>query len=356
MKKQTAQYSSAISGNVTIKDIGRAMGVSHATVSRALNNSPLVPKKTREKVLKTAREMGYTPDRIARMLRGSNSNLIGFILPDVENHFYSSVAKIIAKTVAARNFQLILAISEEDPELEQRHINELLLARAHGIIITPSANLTEQSYTILNRLNTIQLVRSHKKIQADIVVPDDRLAIGMSVRHLVEAGHRNIAYIGGGSQTLSTGQDRVHGYHMAMKEAGLSKYIQAELGPPKVAFGYRATKRLLASATPVEAIVLGSSQLTLGLLEAMRENGSTIPEDISVIGYDDPDWFSYWNEGFSTIQLPIKQISKFVAETICGNPTPSSNEKLRIEKHDTGRQKFICPVKLINRGTVQDRT
>lgn len=334
---------------VTIKDIGKAVGMSHATVSRALNDSSLVSEATRQLVQKVAREMGYRPDNAARTLRGSTSNLIGFVLPDIRNNFYSRIAEIVSKFASDRGFQLILSITDDDPVREERHLIELQHARARAVIITPSEGLTQGSAAVLAAMRTVQMVRRHSLLNAELVVADDRSGVEQATRHLIGKGHRLIAYIGGGHHTLSTGIERLEGYRAAMNEAGLSAEARAELGPPQPSFGYEASKRLLADARRPQAIVLGSSQLTIGFLDAVAEFGLAVPSELSFVGYDDPDWFAQWGQGITTVELPVLQIARTVAAIACGEQIDDLPS--RIDARDDGARNILYPCKVIERGS-----
>lgn len=334
----------------TIKDIASALGVSHATVSRALNDSPLIGKATKERVRIAATEMGYIPDAAAKVMRGAQSKIVGFILPDVENHFYSAIARVIAETVAASGMQLVLAISEDDPDLELRHVTALCEARTRGIIITPVAELRDETAALLNNVACKQLVRRHPKVNADVVVADDTAATYLATTHLLARGHRRIAYIGGGAETLSTGVDRVQGYRRAMLQmSDASPWVT--VGPPKPDFGYQAAISLLGHSEPPSAIVLGSSQLTLGTLKAIREHGLAVPGELSLIGYDDPDWFEYWAAGITTIALPIREMALMAASQVCGaNPQQALVPEV-LPIPDTDLKRLVFPVRLIQRGS-----
>jgi len=303
---------------VTIKDIGRAVGLSHATVSRALNDSPLVTDATKTLVRRAALDMGYSPDPAARSLRGSASNLVGFVLPDIRNNFYSRIAKTVAQLAADRNLQLVLSITDDDPAREERQLAEIARARPRAVIITPTAGLTPRSADILAGLRTVQMVRRHARLTADLVVADDHGAVAAATHHLAAAGCRRIAYIGGDARTLSTGTDRQAGYLAAMAEHGLEAFIRCELGPPQPAFGRAATQRLLAGTTRPEGIVLGSSQFATGLLDAVRAAGLCVPGDLLFTGYDDPDWFAHWGSGITTAVLPSEEIARAVTAFAVG--------------------------------------
>ncbi|MCC6008817.1 MAG: LacI family DNA-binding transcriptional regulator [Rhodobacteraceae bacterium] len=304
---------------VTLKDIGRALGLSHATVSRALGGSDLVNPATRARVVQAAREMGYSPDPAARLLRGAESNLVGLVLPDIRNNFYSRIAKSVASLAADRQLQVVLSITDDDPAREERLIAELARARARAIVITPSAGLTGRAVELLSGLSVVQMVRAHPALVADLVAADDREGVASATMHLVGLGLRRIVYLGGDASTLSTGRERVAGYRAAMDAAGLASNARAVLGPPQPGFGRAATARLLQEEPRPEAIVLGSSQLVTGFLEAAAAAFLSVPRDMAFTGYDDPDWFALWGPGISTVELPSDAIARAVVAFAAGD-------------------------------------
>lgn len=334
----------------TIKDIAAELGVSHATVSRALNDSPLIGSGTKERVRTAAARMGYIPDAAAKVVRGAQSNIVGFILPNVENHFYSAIARSIAETVAASGMQLVLAISEDDPDLELRHVQALCEARTRGIIITPVADLRPETAGLLRNVPCKQLVRRHPLVEADVVVADDTAATFRAGRRLIELGHRRIAYIGGGSETLSTGTDRAEGFRRAV--AGLPETTATvALGPPKPEFGYQTAISWLTAPDPPTGIILGSSQFTLGALKAIRESRLKVPRDVSLIGYDDPDWFEFWGPGITTVALPIREMAVTAASMVCETRLQSALDPHVSPVPETGSRRLTFPVHLVQRGS-----
>ncbi|UXX83159.1 LacI family DNA-binding transcriptional regulator [Roseovarius pelagicus] len=335
---------------VTIKDIAQTLGISHATVSRALRDSPQISGSTKDRIREAAAEMGYAPDTAARVMRGEDSNLVGFILPDVQNHFYSAMAKALAETVSAQGLQLVLAISEDDPEEEHRQVLELSRARARGIVITPVENLMPETSVLLANMRAVQLVRSHPDVNADLVAAQDADATYLSTRHLLSLGHRHVAYLGGGAETLSTGTSRLEGYLRAIAETENARSL-SRLIPPRPANAYVAAKELLGTADPPTALVIGSSQIALGVLQVIQEFGLSAPEDISLVSYDDPDWHRLWGRGLTTIELPIREMAKFAAQMICtSDSTIPQHITVQREQLATGN-KYLFPVELLERGS-----
>ncbi|WP_373089286.1 LacI family DNA-binding transcriptional regulator [Sneathiella sp.] len=334
----------------TIKDIAAELGVSHVTVSRALNDSPVVSAKTKKRMRDAAAKMGYIPDAAAKLLRGGQSNIVGFILPDVENHFFSAIARVIAETLAASGMQLVLSISEDDPDLELRHVRSLCEARTRGIIITPVVNMHQETADLLTNVFCQQLVRRHPLIDSDVIVSEDRTASWLAARRLIELGHKHIAYIGSGNETLSTGIERAEGFKLAVSDASNVK-TTVKLGPPGPGYGYDTAIELLTKPNRPTGIVLGSAQFTIGTLKAIRETGLEVPRDISLVGYDDPDWYEIWGAGITTIALPIKQMAMMAASLVCGSPLEPALEPDVTKIYGTSYRRLSFPVNLVKRGS-----
>lgn len=304
---------SRISGVVSIKDIAAHLGMSHATVSRALNDKPAISEETKERVRRAASQLGYIPNAGGRLLRGLPSSLVGLIIPDVQNEFYSTTAKILAESCAREGLQLILCISEDDPNLEYRHIRALLEARVAGIVITPTAMLRRESATLLKNTPLIQLVRSHALLKTAHVCVDDIDGLYMATRHLLELGHRRIAYIGGFTE-LSTGARRLDGFRKAMAEfAAPHDGEMIFLGPPRPEFGSTTAHRLIDLGEPPTAIVLASSQLAAGCLETLNARNVAVPEQISMVVYGDATWHRLAAVPISAISLPVTEIANAAA-------------------------------------------
>lgn len=294
---------------VTIKDIAVHLGISHSTVSRALNDHPTTSRDTKDRVRKLARDLGYIKNAGPAMIQGTASKLIGFIAPDVRNDFYSTVASVVAESCALEGFQLVLAISEDDPELELRHVLALRQARVAGIVITPSLHFDARAAELLRPVATIQLVRCSDALTTRAVLIDDPVGTRLATAHLLDLGHRRIAFVGG-TEGLSTSRERLRGVQEAHQQAGLALDPRwVALGPPRPAFGREAVARLLELDETPTAIVMGSGQLTLGAIALLHEKGIRVPADLSLVGYGDPMWFQSWGPGITTVGLPTDELA-----------------------------------------------
>jgi DNA-binding LacI/PurR family transcriptional regulator len=302
--------------DVTIKDIAAHLGVSHATVSRALNDHPATSAATKASVRAAAEALGYIRNASAGTLSGASSRMIGFIAPDVQNDFYATITKVLAAACAQIGLQLVLAVSEDDPELEYRHVLALREARAAGVVITATAGLLPKTANLLAPLPAIQLVRSNPMLDKRWVGINDRTGILLATRHLLELGHERIGFIGG-YEALTTGHERLGGYTDALKASGVAVDPElVALGPPRPSFGLEAALRLTALEKPITGLVLGSSQLTMGALGALQQRHLSAPDPISIVGYSDPEWFRLWGQGLTTVSLPTEQIATTAAQML----------------------------------------
>lgn len=295
--------------NVTIKDIATALGMSHTTVSRALADHPKISAATKASVREAARSMGYVPNGTAQNMRTAHSPVIGLIVPDIQNDFYAATAKIVADAAAARGFQPALSITEDNPERELNDLRAFVVSRAAGVIITPTVSPKAETVALLKSIHAIQLIRQHAAMEAEAVVIDERAATRAAAEHLINYGHRRIAYVGT-TTDLSCGEDRLEGFHGAMRDAGLDASLTA-VGPPRVEFAHRAVHGMMGGAKPPSALIVGSSRLTVGALKALRGLGLSCPGDVSVVGYGDPDWFELIGEGLTTVAPPVYPLGAY---------------------------------------------
>lgn len=298
---------------VSIKTLAAYLNMSHATVSRALNDKSVISEETKERVREAAKRFGYVANSGARLVRGMRGRLVGLIIPDVQNDFYSTVAKILAQSCANEGLELILAVSDDNSALEAAHIRSMLEARVAGIVITPTTGLTQQEARFLESVPCVQIIRRHELIRANHICIDDHQGIKCATAHLLELGHRRIGFIGG-SRQLSTSAGRFGGYQAALLDQKIKIQRQfVVLGPPRPEFGCRAMKQLLSLDQTPTAFVMGSSQPTLGALQALKQLNLSVPEHISLVGYGDPPWFELSASPITTVSLPVEALSQRAA-------------------------------------------
>lgn len=299
---------------ITAKDVAERLGIAVSTVGRAMADDPRISAATKARVREVADQLGYVGSNPARIMRGASSKLIGLMIPDVANDFYGSVAQALSTCLDREGYGLVLALTEDDSEREARQIRELVGARAAGVILVPTARPKPEARALLARVPHIQLLRRRPDLGEVWFGVDDASAIRSATGHLLAVGHRRIAYIGGDDR-LSTGAARASGYRDALAEAAVPFDRRLErLGPPSAAeFGEEAAKELLSLTSPPTAIVTGSVHVTLGLIRFVEHAGIETPQRLSVVGFGEAPWFSWWRGGLTAIQPPVRELA-----TSCG--------------------------------------
>lgn len=330
---------------ITTKDIAARLKLSTSTVGRALADDPRISASTKERVNKVAADMGYVANRAARMMRGGSSNLVGLVVPDIRNSFYSTIAHALSKCLETGEFQLTLSETDDDRMAELRHLRELSSANVAGIIIVPSARPHPDSIRLLAQTPHIQLLRKHASLGQQWFGIDDTQALREATQHLIDQGHRRIAYIGG-STDLPTGAARLRGFRSAFADENAAQQVIEELGAPSsMNFGRAALRRLVALRKPPTAIVMASVQITQGVLEELLDMGISVPEQLSVVGFGDEPGFRWWGPGLTTVGLPVSELA-----TACGL---WFLHQLKTKSVGNSPYSSISPAQLIIRGSTR---
>ena len=310
---------------VTIRDIAQQLNISHSTVSRALAGNEKISEKTRQRVRNMVEQLGYVPSASARAMRGGRSPLVGLVIPDIQNDFYASVAKIIADALAMRSIQLMLSITENDPVRELRELGALAELRPAGLIVVPSARPEKRTAILLRHTRTVQLLRRSSALEGPSVTLDEHLGIYSATRHLIDYGHRHIAYVGS-SIEFSTGRERLAAFKEAMTEHGLETNASSiMIGTARSEFGRSAVSTLMSRKQRPTGLILGSAEFTLGALQALQSLHLRWPDDISVVGYHDPAWFELAERGITAIRLPVRELATTAVDLLMEtDPSPNA--------------------------------
>ena len=294
---------------VTIKDIARIVGVAASTVGRALADHPHVHEDTKARVREVAAQLGYVAHSPARLMRGGTSSLIGLLVPDVRNDFYSTAAQSISEACATAGFQVVLGITSDSAEREREHVHGLVSARAAGVILVPTAHPTRDTLTLLEQLPHVQLIRKHRAIRAPWFGIDDAAATRLAAHHLLSLGHRHIAYIGGDLR-LSTASKRFQAFQEAMAARGLmAEDSYCAHGPGGADFSANATRQVLSRTPSPTALMLAASHLTVDALEVVRALDIAVPEALSIVGFNDSAALGWWGAGVTSVGLPVFDIA-----------------------------------------------
>ncbi len=273
---------------VRMKDIARDLGVSVVTVSKVLRNQSDVSARTRERVLKRARELGYRPNLTARALVTGRTFMIGLIVPDLVHPFFAEVAKGLSAVLRKKGYSLVMASSEEDPELERQEIDNLLARRVDALILA-STQWTVESFRRIEEQKTpyVLMDRRFAGLAANFVGVNDEVVGLLATEHLIERGCRRIAHIRG--LETSTALGRLEGYRRALAKHGMPLFeeyvVKGRSGDDAAdVSGYEAMLRLLRLDPRPDAVFCYNDPVAMGAMKAILDHGLRIPEDMAVVG------------------------------------------------------------------------
>jgi len=290
---------------VSIEDIARSAGVSHSTVSRALRDSSLISFEVRERIQKLAREMGYTPNAIAQSLQTQQTSTIGVVVTSIADPFWSDVMKGVEEVARAARFSVFLAASHNDPDQEMAIIETLRRRRVDGILIAATRIASNNNKSLDSfRVPTV-LINSQAESENTLlhwVSVDDLRGAQLAVEHLLQLGHRSIAYLGTSNRPRSN-RHRLLGYQSTLAANNVpirDEWVVISQGHEAshegdVSAGQTSLPLLLDAG--VTAIFCYNDMIATGVLTACRESGIAVPEELSVIGFDDIKMASYEHPG-----------------------------------------------------------
>jgi LacI family repressor for deo operon, udp, cdd, tsx, nupC, and nupG len=292
---------------ITIKHIAERLELSVSTVGRALADHPRISRKTKARVHEMADELGYIANAAARVMRGGSSRLIGLLVPDIRSTFYAMTAQVLSECFERDGYHLALSLANDDPEIEFQQARELLSARVAGIVIIPCAAPHRKTVELIRKVPHVQVLRRIPAL-GDWFGTDDERAMLDATRHLIDLGHRRIAYVG--DVIFPTGRARYDGFLRAHAEAKrrVDKAL-VELGSPDMQFGAAAVKRLLARRPAPTAIVTSSVLVTLGAADQIAASGIDVPGALSFFGFGDGPWQKWWGPGLTTLRLPTEELA-----------------------------------------------
>lgn len=293
--------------------------VSTSTVSRFLNGKKRLSPGTERRIQNAVNALGYAPNRVARSLRMSRTSMIGMLIPDSSNPFFSGVVKGAEDAARSAGFALILFSTNEDADQELAHLGSLRALRCDGaLLIAAPVGPNETAHR--KRLEDLPLpivcVERTVGLPFDTVIADNRSGAYEATRHLIDLGHRRIGLVSA-DREISSHVHRREGYAQAMAEARLRAPVSWNLRSPlTVNDGFRAASRLLALDDPPTAIFAASNSLCLGAVAALRSARKRCPDDVSVVGYDSYDWQDMFEPRLSTVKQPAYLLGQRSAELL----------------------------------------
>lgn len=291
-------------------DVARLAGVSIATVSAVINGKGKVSEKLTQKVTQAMDTLDYHPDLVARSLKVGRSNVVGMIVPDVTNQFYTEAMRGVEDEAKQHGYMLILGNSNENPDYESYLLSMLFSQRVDGVLLASSDSTAAYDRLVRRRFPIVFFDRIPANCREQAVIIDNEGAAYEAINHLIGLGHKRIAIIAG-RLPISTGQDRVEGYRKAMQEAHLpirEEYFQR--GDFSLESGYQCGLDLMKLPEPPTAIFSCNNKMTLGLMRSLAELGIECPSQVSVISFDDFEWAANFSPRLTTVAQPTYEIGK----------------------------------------------
>ena len=295
----------------SLKDVASLAGVSVTTVSRLLNGSIELPSQTKARIQSAIDDLEYSPNPHARRLSRGRSDTIGLVVPDIANPFFATLVSAVEEEADRRGLALSLYATLNRPGREIAYLSALARNHVDGLLFVTNHPDDGELASLINQTGKVVVVDEDVP---NAMVPklfcDNEQGGYLAGRHLVENGHRRVLYVGGPQQMIST-RRRYNGLERALKEAsvhvgGLLRYE----GEYTVEFGRAAGRRFLREGMPATAIFASSDEIAIGLIEVLREQGASIPREVSIIGFDDVGPLHLFAPSLTAIRQPVRAMGQ----------------------------------------------
>jgi DNA-binding LacI/PurR family transcriptional regulator len=321
----------------TIQDVARAAGVAASTVSRYLNGQLKVSPATEAKVLEAVADLGYVPNAAGRNLARRRSGVIGFVVPEISNPYFGTIADYVVEAVE-RQGRLVLLCSHRSQSVKQASYIDLLATGAiDGMLYLGSFRSNERlAVAIADGLPVVVVDEPIAGLPpVSTVVMDDYAGGYQATSYLVALGHRRIAFVSGPAE-LGSVQERLRGYRDALTRNGIDPEPQVRLsGQFTEQFGVSALPHLLAAAEPPTAAFVASDYIALGVLSAAEAHGIGVPGDLSIVGFDDIRFAQYVRPRLTTIRSPVDRLAQtgveLLFERLADPSAPARTQVLPVE-------------------------
>jgi DNA-binding LacI/PurR family transcriptional regulator len=304
---------------ISLSKVAEIAGVSIATVSRVINDSPSVNPETRLKVQQVIKDLKYKPNRVAKRLRNKNAsgNLLGVLVPDLQNPFYVEVLRGIEDVAFENKYALIMCNFLQDEKKEKSYIDILQSESIDGLIAAPTSENDQHVINLIKGgLPIVCVDRGLVGVDVDVILVENQSGAFSAVDHLVKSGYKRIAYISGLPQIPSS-QQREAGYLSALTANGLK--IDRNLikyGNSRYESGVKLCEEFLDMKNPPDALFTGNNLITFGALETIQVRGVKIPKEIAIVGFDDMYWSASLNPPLTAVRQPAYEIGKRAAEQL----------------------------------------
>ncbi|MBL0576521.1 HTH-type transcriptional regulator GalR [Aeromonas caviae] len=313
----------------TIKDVALLSGVSVATVSRVINHSPKASQASRDAVFKAMHELNYHPNANARALAHQNNDTLGLIVADVSDPFFGTMVKAVEQVAQATGNFLLIGNGYHDAAKEKHVIEQLIGHRCSGLVVHAKMLPDEELIQMMSYVPGMVLInRIVPGFESRCVALDDRYGSWLATRHLIQEGHKKIGFLCSNHQ-ISDSQDRLQGYLDALQEHNIPvDERQISRGSPDELGGEAAMTELLSRGQQMTAVVCYNDSMAAGALSVLSDNGIDVPQDLSLVGFDDVLISRYLRPRLTTVRYPIIAMATQAAELAIalakGGPLPQT--------------------------------
>jgi LacI family transcriptional regulator len=289
----------------TISDVAVRAGVSTATVSRAFNGKSTVDPTLAERVFAAARELDYRPNSLARNLRRQETTVLALIVSDIENPFFTSVARGVEDCALTAGYSVVLCNSDENVDKERRYVDVALQERMAGVVLSPTDPEVGVRSLRERRTPVVTVDRRLPDEDVDQVSVDGRTAAREATAHLLDEGYRRVGCLTGPSG-VTTADDRLDGYRDALPAGGA--VLQWRADDFRAPGALEQARRFLDAGDPPDAVLVANSAMAIGLLEGMRERGLRPGRDVGVVAFDDAPWARALDPALSVVAQPARRV------------------------------------------------
>ncbi|GAB3248228.1 LacI family DNA-binding transcriptional regulator [Chitinimonas naiadis] len=301
----------------TMKQVAERAGVSVSSVSHVINNTRFVSPDARARIEAAISELSYVPSAVARSLRHDVTHTIGMLLPNSSNPYFAEVLREIEARCFAAGFNLILCNTDDEPSKQASYLRVLVEKRVDGIIVVTAGEDADLHQLLAGLNRPLVLVdREIAGVDSDLVEVDHASGAILATRHLTELGHRRVACIAG-PQGLAPSDQRIAGWQQVCREEDLQKgdcpLLHADFSSQG---GYAAMKALLAEPSRPSAVFVANDLMAIGVLCAVHEANLRVPEDLSVIGFDDIELAAFSSPPLSTVAQPKAELGRLTTELL----------------------------------------
>jgi len=302
----------------TIKDVALHAGVSITTVSHVLNDTRHVSEQGRERVQAAVHALGYVPSAVARSLKSNTTSTLGMLIPNSSNPYFAEIVRIVEDRCFAAGYTLILCNTDDEPHRQSVYIKVLAERRIDGLIVVSTGNddsLVKQLHGL--KLPIVLVDREIADPTCDLVETAHMQGGLLAVRHLLSLGHRRIACIGGPAGVLPSEQ-RIEGWRMALAETGASLDANTLLwrGGFTSQGGYEAMHAILRTDQPPSAVFACNDLMAIGALRAAHETSVRVPDELSIVGFDDIELSGYTSPPLTTVAQPKSHIGALAVDML----------------------------------------